>query len=220
MTLDTLLSLRRSVRGYRPEPLPETVLERVFSLAQQSPSNCNVQPWVTHLVSGDTLARLRERLVTAALDNVTPEPDFNFWIKYQSIGRQRQVEAGQALYAAMNIARDDRAGRDAAFRRNLACFDAPHAVFLFMHQDYREPQAVDIGIYAQTLMLALTAEGVASCAQGALALYSDIVRDTLGVSAEHRLLLGLSFGYEDTAVPANAARTTRADWRSAVTCHA
>lgn len=219
MTLDDLLSRRRSVRGYRPDPVPASVLERVFHTAQYAPSNCNVQPWEAHLVSADALKRLTARLVDAALHNVEPNPDYDFWIKYQGLARERQVEAGHALYAAMEIARHDRDGRDAAFRRNLACFDAPHAVFLFMHKDYKEPQAVDIGIYAQTLMLALTNEGVASCAQGALALYSDIIRDALGVDADRRLLLGISFGYEDRLVPANAARTGRADWRNAVTQH-
>jgi len=66
-------------------------------------------------------------------------------------------------------------------------------------------------MYAQTLMLALTTRGIASCAQGALGLFPDIVREQLGVAANYRLLFGVSFGYEDPQAKANAARVGRAE---------
>jgi hypothetical protein len=56
--------------------------------------------------------------------------------------------------------------RDWAYRRNLEFFGAPHAVLVFMHGEFEEREAVDLGIYAQTLMLAMTARGIACCAQG------------------------------------------------------
>ncbi len=74
-------------------------------------------------------------------------------------------------------------------------------------------------MYAQTLMLALTARGIASCAQGALSLYPDIVRRHLGVSEDQKLLFGVSFGYEDPSVKANAARVGRASLNDAVRFH-
>ena len=74
-------------------------------------------------------------------------------------------------------------------------------------------------MYAQTLMLALTARGIASCAQGALSLYPDIVRQHLGVPEDQKLLFGVSFGYEDPDVKANAARVGRASLDDAVHFH-
>ena len=88
----------------------------------------------------------------------------------------------------------DRAGRHAAYVRNHAFFDAPHAVFIFMPHPFDTREATDIGMYAQTLMLAFTARGIASCAQGALGLYPNIVRRHLGLPAGHKLLFGISFG--------------------------
>jgi hypothetical protein len=41
-----------------------------------------------------------------------------------------------------------------------------------MPEPFNTREAADIGMYAQTLMLALTARGIASCAQGALGLFS------------------------------------------------
>lgn len=219
MDVATALRLRRSVRAFLPEPVPEAVIERIFSAAQLAPSNCNIQPWRAHVVQGDTLKALIAAQLRASLDDVPPAPDFLAGRKFTGVHRERQFGAAAALYDAMGIERHDRARRDWAYRRNLSCFGAPHAVFLFMLRGFQEREAVDIGIYAQSLMLKMTEEGIASCAQGALSLYCDIVRDHLGVSDEHRLLLGISFGYEDPAHPANAARTSRADLAESVIRH-
>ena len=106
-----------------------------------------------------------------------------------------------------------------AYIRNHACFGAPHAVFVFMAAYFDVREATDIGMYAQTLMLALIARGIASCAQGALSLFPDIVREHLGVPETHKLLFGVSFGYEDPDVRANAARVGRASLDDAVQFH-
>ena len=74
-------------------------------------------------------------------------------------------------------------------------------------------------MYAQTLMLAMTAEGVASCIQTALSFHAPIVREALGVPPSHKLLFGISFGFEDTAVPANTCRTGRAPLADSVSFH-
>jgi nitroreductase len=109
--------------------------------------------------------------------------------------------------------------RSSTAPRNLDFFGAPHAVFVFMAHPFDTREATDLGMYAQTLMLALTARGIASCAQGALGLYPDIVREVLHLPAEQRLLFGVSFGYEDTADKANAARVGRAAPHEAVRFH-
>jgi nitroreductase len=106
-----------------------------------------------------------------------------------------------------------------AYVRNHAFFDAPHAVLIFMPEPFDTREAVDIGMFAQTLMLALIARGVASCAQGALGLFPDIIRNHLGIPATHKLLFGISFGYEDRAVKANAARVGRAHVDDVVLFH-
>ncbi|MGD9648614.1 MAG: nitroreductase family protein, partial [Pirellulales bacterium] len=69
--------------------------------------------------------------------------------------------------------------------------------------------ALDVGMYEQTLMLALWARGVASCAQASLRMYPQVIRRALGISDELRIMCGISFGYEDPAVPANRTRQSR-----------
>lgn len=219
MSVDEAIRHRRSVRGFLPQEIPQTTLDEVFTLAQWAPSNCNVQLWVPHVVSGPVLQRLRQALVQAAENDQPIAPDWPADGKYHGIYRERQFDAAARLYGAMGVERKDLLGRKAAYVRNQAFFDAPHAVFLFMQQPFDAREATDLGIYAQTLMLAMTARGIASCAQGALALYPPIVRTHLGVAEDHRLMFGISFGYEDTRVAANAARVGRAPLEQAVVFH-
>ncbi|MEM7016388.1 MAG: nitroreductase family protein [Pseudomonadota bacterium] len=105
---------------------------------------------------------------------------------------------------------EDKAGRSKAAHRNYELFDAPHVAFLCMHEIFGVQSAADVGMYSQTLMLAMTAHGIASCSQGTLRNYPDLVRDIFGLEPEMKVLYGISFGYEDPAVPANQARTDRA----------
>lgn len=219
MTLDDAIRTRRSVRGFLQREVPYALLREVFALAQWAPSNCNVQPWLPHVVSGAALARLRDALVSAGAQDQPIEPDWPADGVYQGAYRERQVGAARALYGAMGVARHDVQARRAAYLRNHAFFGAPHAMFVFMQRPFDAREAADIGMYAQTLMLALTSRGVASCAQGALGLYPTIVREQLKLPADHRLLFGISFGYEDAAHPANAARTDRQALDVAVRFH-
>jgi len=138
---------------------------------------------------------------------------------YRGVFRDRQIGAAVALYAAIGVGRDDQAGRRAAFLRNLDAFGAPHAAFVFLPEGFGLREASDLGGYAQTLMLAMASRGVASCAQGALSLYPDLVRAHLGLEAGPQLIMGIAFGYEDPDHPANAARTDRAGLDELVTRH-
>jgi nitroreductase len=94
--------------------------------------------------------------------------------------------------------------------RNFGFFDAPHVVFLFLPEWGGLREAADLGMYAQTLMLALAAHGLASCPQTALSFAADAVRDELSVEPQWKLVFGISLGYEDTGDPANACRVPRA----------
>jgi nitroreductase len=219
LSVDEAIRRRRSVRAFLPGELPDSTLREVFALAQWAPSNCNVQPWTPHVVSGDALSRLRAALVDAAMRDEPVKPDWPAEGKFVGVYRERQVDAAAKLYGAMGVERRDLMARKLAYIRNHAFFDAPHVVFIFMPEPFDTREATDIGMYAQTLMLALAARGIASCAQGALGLFPDIVREQLGIPANYRLLFGVSFGYEDPEAKANAARVGRAEVDDAVHFH-
>ena len=209
---------RRSVRGFLPKSVPDEVLNKVFAVAQTAPSNCNTQPWQVHVASGSSCELLRQALPEALMAGQF-SMDFPYEGKYRGIYKDRQYDAANQLYSAMDIARDEKDKRNAAFMRNFEFFGAPHVAFLFLHQDFGLREAADVGMYAQNLMLSMTAQGLASCPQTALSFHADKVREVLSIDKQWKLLFGISFGYEDVDHLANHAEVARALLDEAVTFH-
>jgi nitroreductase len=202
---------RHSVRGYLDKEVPQDVMNRIFEIAQQSPSNCNVQPWKVYVASGELKDRLRKQMVEATAGGVTPNPDYPYRGDFSDEYRTRQVECAVALYSKMGIGRGDKEGRMRAVLRNFEFFDAPHIVFLGMHPDFGPTVAIDVGMFAQSLMLSMVAFGLHSCPMGTMRNYPDMVREAFEIEDGTKILFGISFGYEDPSVDANETRTTRDD---------
>ena len=209
MSLAEALRRRRSVRGFRPDPVPPAVLEEVFGLAQLAPSNCNIQPWKAFVASGPVRDELRRRMVDQVSRGVPIRPDFEHLPHFEGVYRRRQVDCAVELYNNMGIARDDREGRARASLRNFELFDAPHVVFIGMERQFGVTVALDVGMYIQTLMLVMTSYGIGSCAQGSMRYYPDDVREVFAEPDSTAILCGISFGYEDESVPANRTRVGR-----------
>jgi hypothetical protein len=118
------------------------------------PSNSNIQPWHMVFASGAS----RDRLVTALLDearrrppNIPPLPE-----PFQHYRR----ELGAQVYGAMGIAIEDTARHAAAVLRNWEFFRAPLAGIVCIHRDLGIADALSVGMYLQTLLLALTERGL------------------------------------------------------------
>ncbi|MDG1025496.1 MAG: nitroreductase [Gammaproteobacteria bacterium] len=202
---------RHSVRGYLEKEVPQDVMNRIFEIAQQAPSNCNVQPWKVYVASGELKERLRRQMVEATAGDVTPNPDYPYRGDFEDEYRTRQVECAVALYSKMGIGRGDKEGRMRAVLRNFEFFDAPHIAFLGMNPAFGTTVAIDVGMFAQSLMLTMVAFGLHSCPMGTMRNYPDMVREAFQIEDGTKILFGISFGYEDSDVVANETRTTRDD---------
>ena len=208
-TFEAIVTARRSVRAFTDQAVPQDTLAKIFTLAQQTPSNCNTQPWVTHVVSGEKLEALRELLPTHTLQGKMSF-DYPYNGSYQGVYKERQQDAARQLYGAVGLSREDKAGRQRVFMENYRFFGAPHVAFLFLPEEFGLREAIDCGMFAQTLMLTLTAFGLASCPQTSLGFHAQTVKDVLGIDNSQKLLFGISFGYEDTSADINNARVGRA----------
>ncbi|MFF5864382.1 nitroreductase family protein [Pseudomonas sp. NPDC012596] len=215
-----LVRTRRVARQFLPTPVNRALLDALLMDAQHSPSNCNTQPWVVHVVSGATRDVLSKALRAAdARGDLTPDFEFDMQ-SYTGVHAQRAQSSGRARYEAINVARDDRPGRLAAMQHNLSFFDAPHVALLFMPRihDYVR-SASDVGMYAQTFLLSLHARGLAGIPQTLLGLYAQTIREVLGIEEEMKLMFGISFGYADPQSPANFVAVGRAPLCESVTQH-
>jgi nitroreductase len=215
---DEIVRQRRSLRAYLTQPVDAATLEAIFTVAQRAPSNCNTQPWLPHVASGASLKALRDVLPEKFMAGEI-SLDFPYDGVYSGVYKERQYGSAQALYDSVGIARENKARRNEQFIRNFIFFDAPHVAFLFLPEPFGLREAADLGMYAQTLMLAMTAHGLGSCPQTALSFEADLIREILGIPASNKLLFGISFGYPDPDAPVNRCLTDRAALPDAVTFH-
>lgn len=210
MTFDEIVKTRRSVRGFLNKRVPDDVLHSIFETARWSPSGTNIQPWHTCVASGQVRDDLRAAFLQRKAEKIKPTYDHKGDGKLGDPWRERRRDCAKALYGAMGIEWEDMEGRGRAAMRNYELFDAPHVAFLCMDEVFGFQSACDVGMYAQTLMLAMAAHGLGSCAQGTMRDYPDLVRQAFDLPESSKVLFGISFGYEDVDVPANQARTDRA----------
>jgi len=216
MTIAEILTQRSSIRAFTNKEIPAAQLEAMLTLAQKAVSNCNVQPWQTLIVSGNTRERLKAAFMKTLMSGQQPNPDFDWTPKYQDEHRERQFGSANALYGAMGIERTDKQARMQSMARNWAFFDAPHVAFFCMQKYLGIMGAVDLGVYAQTLSMIMREAGIDNCMQGALGQFPDPIREILELPDDLGILFGMSFGYADQTAAANEARTTRVDLAEAV----
>ncbi len=203
-----VLRERKSVRGFQERQVPREVLEGIFAAAQRAPSWCNIQPWRIFVTAGAVTKQLTAGYV-AATQGGTMKPDYEWPSGYPEPYGTHRKECGKALYGAMGIARDDAAGRAAAWIRNYEAFGAPHVAIVAMDRRWGVWAALDVGCWLQSFMLACVDAGLATCPQATLGAHPQVARDVLGIPEDLGILCGIAVGYEDAAVPANACHTSR-----------
>ena len=211
MEFSDVVRARHSYRGFLPKQVDEQTLRGIFELANWAPSNCNVQPWHVHVLSGDACDRMREKMKAAAGAEVPFNPDFPWEGKFSGDYKERQICSAMGVWEHQGVTRDNPEKRAWSWMRNFEFFDAPHIAFIFVTDEFPElvRLAGDVGMYSQTLMLAMADAGIGSCPQTSVSCYPDLVREELGVDSHYKLMMGLSFGYIDEANSANNLRTER-----------
>lgn len=194
---------RRSVRGFLGRPVPDAVLTRVLSAALRAPSGGNLQPWQVYLLSGSRLEDLKSRVRRriAAGDSGDPPPVRPYPAALPATYAQRLTDMGERRYGAVGISLEDKDGRARVRARNWDCFGAPIALFCYLDEGMLPPQWMDAGIFLQSVMLLLRAEGLDSCPQIAWAEYHRTVADVIKPPNGHVLACGMSIGYADPLEP-------------------
>lgn len=195
---------RRSTRLFlRDKEVPRELLDEALTLAMRAPSNSNVQPWRLYLASGPR----RDRLVEALLAEASVELPVTSGIPEKYLPLRQEL--GGLVYGSMGIARQDRQGRRLAQLRNWEFFRAPVGAVVCMHRDLSLVDSLGVGMFLQTLLLALTERGLGTCVQVSIAAYPEILRAHLGIPDDLTVLCGLAIGYPDPAFPANRLHTPR-----------
>lgn len=203
------INSRRSVRAFRPDPIPREIVEQILALAARAPSGGNRQAWKLHVLQGDALARVRHGIHAARADNAAV-PDYTYYPEtWREPWLARRRKCGWDLYALAGVAKGDRAAGEAFHARNFDFFGAPVGIILTLDQDAGQGAWLDLGILLSHIMLAARGFGLSTCPQAFFAEVASAVRESLPLPPGEILACGLALGIADEEAAVNGLVTER-----------
>ncbi|WP_373186271.1 nitroreductase [Halopseudomonas sp.] len=202
---------RRSIRAFKQQAVPRSVIEEVIAMAIRAPSSMNTQPWHLHVLTGEPLDRIRAENTERMLKGVPPSKESRGTGSYEGEHRNRQVEIAVQLFQAMGIARDDKEKRQDWILRGFRQFDAPVSIVVTYDRALREGDIAqfDCGALVNGLVNAAWSRGLGCVVNSQGIMHSPVVREYAGIPEDQVIMICVAMGYPDEEFPANAVVSKR-----------
>ena len=216
--ISEFLASRRSTRSFRPDPVPQEILDQILKDALTAPSWSNTRPFKVALASGAKRDRIsaefgsrwaslshnlsrgwRGKIAIALTRRGLPTSNRLVAKGYDKDLKPASMRLGAELFGTLGIARNDRKARDAWWATNYDFYGAPTELFIYVHKSLGIFAASDAGLMMENLALSAHAHGLGTCMQGAVAIWDDVVRREFEISKKYRLLCGIAIGYPTDA---------------------
>ncbi len=223
----SFLASRRSTRDFLPTPVAPELIEKILRDSLTAPSWSNTRPFKVAVATGDVRERISaeflsrwdvlSRIMRKGFRNKLriiysryglPTSNRSIAKPYPAELKPRAERLGREMYQTLGVVRGDRQARDEQWARNYSFFGAPVELFIYVHKSLHIYAASDAGLMMQNLMLSAHAHGLGTCAQGAVAIWDDVVRKEFDIPKGYRLLCGVALGYPSGS-PINHFRANR-----------
>lgn len=204
----TVVRSRRSVRAFKAQPLRRELVEEILEDAACAPSGANIQPWRVYVVSGQAKDELADALVSVSRAGTAPAPA-HFPEPLPDVFRARLADFGGRYFASLGIDRNDTPARARQTEKNYAFFGAPVGLIFSIDRRLKPHSWVDLGLFAQNVMIAAKARGIDTCPQVAFAPFRDVIASHLHMSSHEVTAFGMSMGYGDPVAEVNQTRMPR-----------
>jgi len=208
MNVSEALRARVSIRAFKRDPVPEALVRDILDDARFAPSGGNLQPWRVIVVSGverDAVVALAQANLPGIEDD-RPVYPANLWDPY----RARRFKVGEDMYALLGIPREDKPARLVHLASNFQFFGAPVGMFFVTDKRMGHGQWAHLGMFMQSLALAATERGLATCMQEAWARLRAPLAQHFALDENDYIYCGLALGYADENAPVNTLRSDRA----------
>jgi nitroreductase len=206
--LNTVICSRKSVRAFRPDPVPKQHLVEILDAARAAPSNFNSQPWRVYVLTGEAKRALGDTLLQAHVAQTVPL--FSPFPQTSPPECAARVDDfGRRLYASVGVDRSDMSGRARVSGRNFVFFDAPIGMIFTIHAALTKHSWLDFGLFLQTLMLAAKVRGLSTCPQVSFVRFQSIIAEQLKLGPDELVTCGMSCGYADEEAAVNRLNMPR-----------
>ena len=211
MHYEDIAQARRSIRGYKSDPIPREVLEEIIHIAKQAPSSMNTQPWHFHVLTGEPLERIRKGNTEKMMAGSSVDREIKLNHGYEGPHPERQVEIAVQLFEAMGIARDDKERRMDWVMRGFRQFDAPVSIVITVDKALADDTIAhfDCGAATYGLVLAAWSKGIGSVINGQGIMQSSVVRENANIPEDQVIMTCVAMGYPDESFVANDVKSRR-----------
>ncbi len=211
MKFDDVILGRRSIRGYKPDPVPVPLIKEIITLAMRAPSSMNTQPYHLYIITGEPLARIRAGNTERTLAGVPDSREFRRGTAFAGPHRERQIGVAKQLFSAMGIARDDKEMRQDWVLRGFRQFDAPVCVVVTYDKDLdgSDDTPFDCGAVATALVNAAWSRGLGAVINSQGIMQSPVVRECANIPDDQVIMKSIALGWPDDDFPANAVVSER-----------
>jgi nitroreductase len=211
MDYEEIAQDRRSIRGYKTDPIPREILEEIIHIAKHAPSSMNTQPWHFHVLTGEPLERIRRGNTEKMMAGSSVDREIKLNHGYEGPHRERQIEIAVQLFEAMGIARDDKERRMDWVMRGFRQFDAPVSIVITVDKALADDTIAhfDCGAATYGLVLAAWSKGIGSVINGQGIMQSSVVRENANIPEDQVIMTCVAMGYPDDSFVANDVKSRR-----------
>ena len=203
------LNSRRSIRGFKKDPVPRDVIHKILEAAVRTPSGMNTQPWEFVVASGKVLDEIREECSKLFNEGSFPTNDM-LRKPYEGIYRQRQVDLAMEIFKIIGISREDKEARKKWMLRGFRFFDSPCQIVICAEKEMQyHLDMLGIGAMCQSICLAALDFGLGTCIADQGIMYDQVWRKHAGIPETKRLIAGITIGYPDEGFTVNKMITPR-----------
>lgn len=221
MELLEAIKTRRSIRAFKPDPIPKKVLTELLEVAGWSPSSANTQPWEFFVLTGEVLDKynhfLIEKVCSGEIWKPRPDPDTDmFAIHPKGLYAKRQ----QKLFKQVPDILEPEEGKSKMqkwLELSVSAYGAPARIVIVADKSASGWFIFDVGLITQTIALAAQEYGLGTCILGDAVAFPGELRRIANISESKRVIIGIAIGYPDWGHPLNSLRTDREPIKKLVT---
>jgi nitroreductase len=212
MKVSEAIATRKTIRAFKSDPVPRKTVEEILSLSARAPSGGNLQPWKVYAVLGEArdelVRRVAEKRKTSPMGSV---PEYHIYPpELTEPYKTRRFKIGEAMYATIEIPREDKVARLKFFERNWEFFGAPAGLIFTIDRQMQQGQWSDLGMLMENIMLLAREYGLHTCPQEAWSLFHPEIREYLNVPQNEIIFCGMAIGYADDDAVVNRLHSERA----------
>jgi nitroreductase len=200
---------RKSIRGFKKDPVSKETIHKILDAAIRTPSGMNTQPWEFVVAGGKALDQIREECSKLFNEGAFPTNDM-LRQPFEGVFKKRQVELAVELFKLMGIAREDKEARKQWMLRGFRFFDAPCQIIICADKELKyHLDMLGVGALCQTICLAALEYGLGTCIADQGIMYDQVWRKYANIPESKRLIAGISIGYPNPDFPANKLVSSR-----------